>query len=198
MALSEPVSVSLVVADIFDSLGVQYLVGGSVASSLLGLPRTTLDADLVADLTLAQVRPFVVALGDEFYADEDAIREAVRRRASFNVIHLATAFKVVVFILRSDPYARMEMSRRMFIRVADQPPRDLAVATAEDTILQKLRRFERGGGVSDRQWNDVLGLIKTRGAGLDREYLAIWAADLGIVGLLQAALAGRPAPKEQT
>ena len=122
----------------------------------------------------------------------------MRRRASFNVIHFATAFKVDVFILRSDPYARMEMSRRMFIRVADQPPRDLAVATAEDTILQKLRWFERGGGVSDRQWNDVLGLIKTRSAGLDREYLAIWAADLGIVGLLQAALAGRPAPKEQT
>lgn len=194
-ALAEPLAVSLLVAGYLDALGVRYLVGGSVASSLLGLPRATLDADLVADLDVSHVGPFVAALGDAFYADADAILDATRRRSSFNIIHLATAFKVDVFVMRRDPYSQAEMDRRVLIVVGDAPLRVLSVATAEDMVLQKLDWFRRGGGVSDRQWNDVLGLVKTRGATLDRAYLDRWAPVLDLDDLLAAALAGGRPPR---
>ena len=174
-------------------MGVRYLVGGSVASSLLGLPRATLDADMVADLEPSHVGPLVEALGEAFYADEDAIREAVRLRKSFNVIHLPTAFKVDVFVMRHDAYSQTEMDRRIVLVLSEGPDRTLAVATAEDMVLQKLDWFRRGGGVSDRQWNDVVGLIKTRGTSLDRAYLDRWASALDLEALLAIAWAnGRP------
>ncbi|MFZ4736880.1 MAG: hypothetical protein ACOYM9_13090, partial [Bradymonadia bacterium] len=180
-------------SSLLDALGVRYLVGGSVASSLLGLPRATLDADMVADLEPSHVGPLVEALGEAFYADEDAIREAVRLRKSFNVIHLPTAFKVDVFVMRHDAYSQTEMDRRIVLVLGEGPDRTLAVATAEDMVLQKLDWFRRGGGVSDRQWNDVVGLIKTRGTSLDRAYLDPWASALDLDALLAIAWAnGRP------
>lgn len=191
----EPVGVARVVADILEALGVNYLVGGSVASSLVGLPRTTLDVDIVADLDERHVQAFVARLGADFYADEDAIRDAVRRRASFNIIHLPTAFKVDVFVMRRDPYSRLEMSRRRSIRISDSPPAELFVPTPEDLILQKLDWFRRGGGVSDRQWNDVIGVVKINEPDLDRVYLAEWGERLGLSALLQLALAGKPPPR---
>lgn len=194
-ALAEPLAVSLLVAGYLDDLGVRYLVGGSVASSLLGLPRATLDADLVADLDFPHVGPFVAALGDAFYADSDAIHDALRRRSSFNVIHLPTAFKVDIFVMHRDPYSHAEMDRRIEMVVGEGTQRTLFVATAEDMILQKLDWFRRGGGVSDRQWNDVLGLVKIRGASLDRVYLARWAPILRLEDLLANALAGGRPPR---
>lgn len=190
MVLHEPLEVLILVADIFDALGVPFLVGGSVASSLIAIPRLTQDADVVADLGPQHVAPFVNALGDRFYADEDTIRDAVRRTASFNVVHLATMFKVDVFVLRSDPMSLAEMARRTTIRVRDEPPRDLPVATAEDLILQKLDWFRRGGGVSDRQWNDVLGIVKVCGPSLDGDYLKHWGRHARLTELLERALAG--------
>lgn len=155
--LAEPLAVSLLVARLLDGLGVRYLVGGSVASSLLGLPRATLNSDMVADLDIAHAAPLVAALGDGFYADEDAIRDAIRRRSSFNVIHLATAFKVDVFVLRRDPYSASEMDRRVTVAVGPSPSHTIWVATAEDMVLQMLDWFRRGGGVSasrrSAQWS---------------------------------------------
>ncbi len=188
MPLAETIEITLLVTEALERLGVAHVVGGSLASSLHGIPRATQDVDIVADLRLAQVEPFADALGGEFYVDADMIRDAVRRRACFNVIHLKTMFKVDVFVLDRSPMSDEEMSRRETHEVQADPPRRLTLATAEDIVLQKLKWYRLGGGVSDRQWGDVLGVLKVRGRRLDRAYLAHWAAELGIEDLLDKAL----------
>ena len=187
MARSEELQVTLRVADILDRLGVPYLVGGSVASSLLGVPRATLDVDLVADLRGAHVRPFVVALGDDFYWDEDAIAEAVRRRASCNVVYLPFMLKVDVFMLKFDALSASEMARKSMFALPGEPPASLAVASPEDIVLQKLHWYRLGSGISERQWSDVLGVLKVQKGRLDDEYLRRWATWLGVEDLLVLA-----------
>lgn len=84
---------ALVTAEL-NRLGVVHVVVGSLASSLHGLPRSTNDVDIVAALRPEHVEPFVGTLEAGFYVDADMIRDAIRRRSEFNVIHLATMFKV--------------------------------------------------------------------------------------------------------
>ncbi len=94
MILGEPLSITGIIAHALEQLQIPYLVGGSLASSLHGIPRATHDVDIVADMTPAHVMPFVETLGSGFYVDADSIREAIAHRLSFNVIHLETMFKV--------------------------------------------------------------------------------------------------------
>lgn len=173
------------VSDCLDRLGVSYFVGGSVASTMHGEIRTTQDVDLVVELEELHVRPLVDALSASFYIDHEAVMDAVRRRSSCNLIHLATAFKVDLFVRRERPFSMSEMERRERVDVGGL---SLAIATAEDIVLTKLEWFEKGGRVSDRQWRDVLGVIKGRGRKLDAAYLERWAGDLGVRELLERAL----------
>jgi hypothetical protein len=189
MSLAEPIGVTLLVSAVLERLGVDYLVGGSLASSLHGIPRATLDVDIVADLRMAHVKPLVAALENEFFIDADMVTEAVRRRATFNVLHLATMFKVDVFVVGDDDLLAAELSRKQRVRVVDSPPSDLNLATAEDMVLQKLIWYREGGSISDRQWGDVLGILRTQGERLDREYLDRWATRKGLDELLARALA---------
>jgi hypothetical protein len=165
--LSEAVAVTLLVTGTLDELGVEYVVGGSVASSMYGLPRSTADADIVAALREEHVVGFVSALEGSFYVDRDRILDAIRERFRFNVLHLATMFKVDVFVPALDVVTRRQLSRGSRIDVGDG--KTFVVASAEDTIAQKLRWFQLGGGVSERQWSDALGVVRVRGAALDRK-----------------------------
>ena len=92
------------VVESLERLGVRYLIGGSVASSLHGVARSTLDVDIVAALADVHVGPLASALAASYYIDESAVRDAVRRRAAFNVIHLDSMLKVDVFVLKADPF----------------------------------------------------------------------------------------------
>ncbi|MGE3173994.1 MAG: hypothetical protein AB7O97_15315 [Planctomycetota bacterium] len=168
-----------------DRLGVPFFVAGSVASTMHGEIRTTQDVDLVVELDEPRVRALVEALQDRYYVDEASVVDAVRRRSSCNLIHLATAFKVDLFVRRERPFSRSEMARRERVAVGGLT---LPMATAEDCVLTKLEWFEKGGRVSDRQWRDVLGVIKGRGDRLDVGYLRRWAAELGLRELLDRAL----------
>ena len=176
----------LAVVAVLERLALPYLVGGSLASSLHGVPRSTRDADIAIALPAERIRELLAALGSAFYADEEAARSAVARRASFNVIHLPTMFKVDLFVLRDDELARDELSRRQLHGLGD-PPVQVFVASAEDTVLQKLLWYRLGNEVSDRQWTDVLGVLQVQGARLDRGYLDRWAGELGLGDLLQEA-----------
>lgn len=188
-ARPEELAVTLEVTSLLEDLGVPYLVGGSVASSLLGIPRATLDVDLVADLRVEHVSRFVSGLLGRFYVDEDAVREAVHRRASFNIIHLTTMLKVDVFVVKHDPLSSEEMARRQRFSLPGEPPADLFVATAEDIVIQKLVWFRLGHAIADRQWRDVLGVLRVQGPRLDREYLLRWAGVAGVFDLLEQAIA---------
>jgi hypothetical protein len=185
---SEPVLVIVKVAQAFDELGIKYLVGGSLASSVYGVPRATQDVDLVADLALSHADRLRELLGREFYVDADMIRDAVRRRGSFNVIHLATMFKADVFLMRRDDWSQQEMKRA---RSEELNGPDGAVtvrfASPEDTLLHKLLWYQLGDEVSDRQWSDILGVLKVQGDNLDDEYLDKWASRLEVADLLDRA-----------
>jgi hypothetical protein len=109
--LSEPILVVARIVQAFDTLGVAYVVRGSLASSVYGVPRATQDVDLVADLKATDTEKLEQLLSGDFYVDADMIREAIAKRASFNVIHLATMFKADVFIMKPDAWSREEMSR---------------------------------------------------------------------------------------
>ena len=189
MEPSDLVAVVGEVARALDAQGAGYLVGGSLASSLHGIPRSTQDADLVADLRVEHVASFVKRLEGSFYVDEERVLDAVRRRASFNVIHLATMFKVDVFVSRDDPASRAEMSRRQEYRVGESDEETLFVASAEDTVAQKLYWYRLGRGVSERQWQDLLGVLKVQGDRLDAEVLRQGSKSLGVEDLLDRALA---------
>ncbi len=188
----------------FERLGVPYYIGGSLASSAYGVARATLDADLVADLQSDQVAPFITALQPTYYLDEMAIREAIQYRSSFNLIHLATMIKVDVFITKARP-SDAEAFRRIRREPLDDEDdatsahasvaRRYALASPEDVILAKLEWYQLGGRTSERQWGDILGVIKVQGPALDEVYLRQWAAALNLADLLQRALdeAGFPA-----
>lgn len=90
--------VTLLVTQAFERLGVPYAVGGSLASSLHGIMRSTLDVDILADMRTEHIQPLVAALSKDFYADNEMMKDAIEHQSSFNLIHYDTAFKVDIFI----------------------------------------------------------------------------------------------------
>ncbi len=178
------------VVDVLEKLGVRYRVGGSVASSALGVPRSTLDVDVACELRLADVAPFAAQLIDTYYLDEDMIRDAIRRQSCCNLIHLATMLKVDLFVRRDRPFEDVAFERTVR-RPLDPAPgaREFDLTTAEDIVLHKLEWFRSGGEVSERQWRDAVGVLVIQRDEVDRGYLQRWAVDLAISDLLTRALA---------
>ena len=133
---------------------IPYMIGGSMASGIHGIYRTSLDVDLVADMHPEQIPHLIQELGVQFYADAGMMRDALECGRSFNLIHFASR----------------------------------PVATAEDTLLMKLVWYRAGDEISERQWNDVRGIVAVQGPRLDRQYLRQWAAYLKVADLAAAAL----------
>jgi hypothetical protein len=175
---------------VLDRLEIPFFAGGSVASGMYGLPRQTNDIDLVADLRVDQVAELCEGLGPAFYADAEAIAGAIGMGRSFNLIHIEGAYKFDIFPVGQDRFARSQLARRRYTTttITGLEHIEFPVASAEDTILAKLVWFRKGGEVSDRQWHDVLGVIRVQGDRLDSAYLLEWAADLGVADLLAKAL----------
>jgi hypothetical protein len=177
------------VVDVLEALGVRYRVGGSVASSALGVPRSTLDVDVACELRLAHVDAFASRLVDAYYLDADMIRDAIARQSCFNLIHLATMLKVDLFVRRDRSFEDAAFERYVR-RPLDLAPgaREFDLTTPEDIVLHKLEWFRAGGGVSERQWRDALGVLAVQRGALDHEYLQRWADALGVSDLLARAL----------
>lgn len=171
-----------------ERLRIPYLIGGSVASSALGVMRATMDVDLLVRLPLDAVGRLVEELGCDWYADPDAMREALTRGRPFNVIHSATGEKFDFFPAVAE-FHDEELKRAlvMDLKLGEEVLR-LPVASLEDIILAKLQWYRAGGEVSERQWSDVQNLL-TLNPGVDRQYLAIWARRLVIHDLLTRASA---------
>ena len=182
----DPVSVALLVTAALDELGVAHTIGGSLASSFAGEPRSTVDIDLVAALEPRHVEPLVSALSAEFYLDADALHRAVRLSTSANLIHQDTQLKVDLFVAGGTALDRQQLARRQAVSLPGG--RLIYVHPPEDILLQKLRWYKEGGGASDRQWRDVIGIIRVQGPRLDRAYLVENAPALEVAALLDRAL----------
>jgi hypothetical protein len=184
----DPWEVAAAVAVVLEGVGVRYAIGGSLASGVVGEPRSTLDVDIVVELESEHIDELAEGLSGRFYVPVGLIRRAVRDRSSANVIDTLTALKVDLFIAGGTPLDRDGLDRRVATVSADVA-RPLFVHSAEDVLLQKLRWYRKGGEVSDRQWRDVVGIVRVQGSRLDRSYLAYGADLLGVTDLLERALA---------
>jgi hypothetical protein len=173
--------------EVLIALDVPYYVGGSIASSVTGVARATLDADLVAALRSEHAEPLAALLLPHYYVDVEMIQNAARRSSSFHVIHLATMFNVDIFVPQDTPFARENMRRRLVLEVPEIG-RTLYICAPEDTVLHKLLWYAAESGVSDRQWYDLQGVLRLQAHGLDLAYLQHWAVVLGIGALLQRDL----------
>ncbi len=178
--------VVVMVIDAFESSGARCMVVGSLASSFHGILRASQDADIVVDGPLASLLAAVDRLGTAFYASKDAAREAHRRRRSFNVIHIDTAFKVDLIVRKDRPFSECEISRR---RAGPLAGRSVGFATAEDTFLAKLEWATDAD--SSRQYDDACGIVATQGDAFDWAYVERWAGELGVVELTERARSGK-------
>ncbi|MBN1684756.1 MAG: hypothetical protein JW855_04925 [Gammaproteobacteria bacterium] len=188
MLLAEPIQITHRIAQELERLEIRYFIGGSLASSLHGVPRATNDVDVVAAITFDHIPLLVKALETEFYIDAEMIRDAIKRQSSFNIIHLATMFKVDIFVWKSDIASQQEMKRRGQYQVSEIPQQTLFLASAEDVIVHKLYWYQLSGCVSERHWSDVLGVLKVQGDQLDYPYLKQAAQQRGVYSLLLQAL----------
>ncbi len=185
--MESPFLVLSQVARVLEQHEITYVLVGSLASSMHGMYRSTADIDLLADIKAEHIRPLLEALNKSFYVDEHAVQQAVEQRRSFNAIHFDSVFKVDIFIAKADDFARKQLERRELRQIAPEIDQFIYVATAEDTILAKLRWYRQGDEVSSSQWSDVLGVLGAHSVRLDIDYLHEWADKLGVRDLLEKA-----------
>lgn len=187
---ADPGRVAGEAARAFDAAGIPYLVGGSVASTVHGEPRGTLDVDFAVHMGEAKAEALHAALADRFIVDVESIRDAARAKRMFNAIDAELFVKADVHVREAFGHSKAEMDRAIEVElaVASGPVR---VAGPEDVALRKLWWFREKGEVSDRQWRDVLGVLRARGGGLEFDHMERWADELGVGDLLSKALAER-------
>jgi len=184
----EPIEITFKVIDVLEKLGVRYLIGGSLASSIFGEARATRDADLLADIRAEHAKPLCEALETEFYIAIEAVESAIKHRSSFNAIHFETVFKIDIFVPKNRSFDEQELQRRELRVVSRDPERRAYVASAEDVILAKLEWYRDGNEVSTQQWRDITGVFNVNKERLDFSYLRRTAHELRVSELLERLL----------
>lgn len=175
---------------VFNEFGILYYISGSIASSAFGRARATMDVDMVVDLQPIHAKALVDKLDKIYYIDENMILDAIEDQSSFNLIHLDTMLKIDVFILNDHPYQQTAFARKIKDKLEDEPfTISVYLSSSEDIILNKLIWYKKGNEISEKQWDDIVGVIKVQGEKLDKEYLNHWAIQLGVRKLLNKALA---------
>lgn len=163
-----------------DECQIPYMITGSFASNMHGVPRATQGADVVIEADQGSLDRFLENLGAEFYASHEAAREALETQRMFNVVHLETGFKVDLIMRKSRPFSQIEFSRRHQVIYFG---RSRWFATAEDVILAKLEWAKMGN--TERQFTDAVNVAKIQGKALDEAYLQRWAGKLEVEELLE-------------
>ena len=180
------IDIALKVASALISVGAEYFLGGSLASSLQGDPRATNDIDFVIALPVGRTNALRDALGSDFEVDTDMLRDAVLHARSANAFYLPVVTKIDFFGRGYEPFDESEFSRRrpVVVRASGET---IVVKSAEDTVLRKLLWFRGGGEVSEKQWRDVVSVLRISGTAMDDAYLTSWASRLELEALLQRA-----------
>ncbi len=179
------------VVSILDAIGIEYMIGGSFASSHYGEPRMTRDVDFVADIREEHIPAMMQSFSpDDWYIDDEMIRDAIQMQSSFNIILLPTMYKADFFSRRRDAWGQEEWSRRTRKRIeSEHINREIVYASPEGMILQKLLWYRMGGEISSQQWRDIEKMLKAQEPTLDKAYLKKWAAAINVMDLLERACA---------
>ena len=188
IAMDENLAVTLAIGDVLDTLKVRWFLGGSLASSVHGIPRATLDADIVADLRASHVGSFLRALGEDWYVEENSVWQAITERGCFNLIHFETAMKIDVLVPKLRRFDGGQFSRAKRTAVSEGSVIEIPVCSAEDIVLAKLEWYRAGGELSERQWGDIIGVLKVSASRLDLDCMRDGAAELAVLDLLAKAL----------
>jgi hypothetical protein len=166
-----------------DDAGVPYMLSGSFASTLFGSPRATQDIDMVIDPTLGSLERLLLHFPDDaYYVSRDAAREAYGAEGMFNLIDLATGWKIDFIVRKSRPFSREEFGRRRRVETSGL---QLYVASAEDVVVAKLEWAKLGE--SERQLRDVAGILRGQQGALDLEYVQRWVTGLHLEEQWEAA-----------
>jgi len=171
----------------FERIGLKYAIGGSVASSLIGEPRSTVDVDFALRMTEDDFDRLLDAVRPLFYVPVETALQAVREHDSFNIIHNDAALKADLFVLGSGVLDVNQIERRIQVEVPTVPPCQLWITAPEDQVLRKLDWYQRGGSVSERQWRDVVAILEINESELDDDYLTATAETTGLSLLLRSA-----------
>ncbi|MBI4680130.1 MAG: hypothetical protein HY753_02670 [Nitrospirae bacterium] len=100
----------IIVLDRLEECEVPYMITGSFAGNVHGVPRTTYDADIVIKTNVSSIMRFIKLLGKEFYVSEEAAKEAVDNYQIFNIIHYETGLKVDLIICCVIYYKNISLS----------------------------------------------------------------------------------------
>jgi hypothetical protein len=168
------------VIEVLASAGIDYMITGSMASSVQGAPRATHDVDLVVAFSQEDTETLLAAFPpSDFYLSRDAITEAINSRQMFNLLDLTGGDKVDFWILTNEPFDQSRFARKRRQRGFDF---EFNISSPEDTILIKLRWANLSGG-SEKQFNDALQVFEVQRSNLDHVYLNEWAERLSLVPL---------------
>ncbi len=171
----------------FEKMSIPYYIGGSIASSVYGMARATMDVDIIADLKVTHIPGLKRILENKYYIDAEMIADAIRTNSSFNLIHLETMIKIDVFIHENEPHQNEALQRKRKDTLDDTGSIQFYFSSPEDIIIHKLQWYKRGGFASERQWLDIVGVVKVQGDLLDKKYLKRWSKKLGLLSLLKEA-----------
>ena len=174
--------------DILEQLGIAYTIGGSLASSMYGAVRFTQDADLTVEPFDDKAQKLLKLLEPKYYISRDAMYNALKQQSSFNIIHFETAFKIDVFVRKDTAFEKQLLSRRKLLKLSDALEKSFYVVSPEDIILLKLQWYRNCSFASERQWSDVISVLKVQAEKLDFRYLKKWSGILGINELLEKAV----------
>lgn len=189
MELNDSLEFFAPLAAIFDELGIEYRLGGSVASSVYGMPRGTNDVDVEAAIGPQHVEELVRLLEDEWIITPEMVRDAMHRRASFNLIPYDGIAKIDVFFSKGRAFDLSAAQRRQRnVVLEDGTVSPFWYDSPEDTILRKLEWYRIGGETSNPKWLDVLAILKAQTFDIDLDYLEKWARELKVSDLLNRAL----------
>lgn len=186
MSSDDIVATTIKITSILEDLNIPYILGDSLASTFYGTIRATFDADLVVALQSNQVNEFLERIPANFLVDRNIVQDAIDHYSSFNLIDQSTLMKVDLFVVPLEGFDKSQLERRVR-GVIREPDIKVWFTSAEDIILKKLEWYKIGNLVSERQWRDILGVMKFQSQSLDWEYLEKWASVLGVDNLLAEA-----------
>jgi len=175
--------VLLIVIEKLEAEKIDYMLTGSFASNLHGVPRTTFDADIIISANLKKLKKFIEEVKNDFYVESEMLEEAFLHRSIFNIIHYKTGFKIDFIIKKQGAYYEKEFERRKIYKLSGKK---CYFTSPEDVILTKLIWAKESQ--SEKQFQDALGVLKVQKENLDYEYLAEMAKVLNITDMLEKIL----------